>query len=138
MPRFAGKTQSNWPACIACNSPDPGIFFVDIGPGVQYNRKMIMGVLLCLADDKDAHRLIEKGEMMKSVSLRRVVLTVILGVFFLLPGGCSSYEQPGETAAEGRRRHLRNARINQQELMADTDKFMQSDKPSELTEKRIP
>ena len=97
-----------------------------------------MGVLLCLADGKDAHRLIEKGEMMKSVSLCRVVLTVILGVFFLLPGGCSSYEQPGETAAEGSRRHLRNARINQQELMADTDKFMQSDKPSELTEKRIP
>ncbi|MHC4116898.1 MAG: hypothetical protein ACYSWO_05265 [Planctomycetota bacterium] len=76
--------------------------------------------------------------MMKSVSLCRVVLAVILGVLFLLPGGCSSYEQSGETAAEGRRRHLRNARINQQELMADTDKFMRYDKPSKLTDKRIP
>jgi hypothetical protein len=76
--------------------------------------------------------------MMKSVSLCRVVLAVILGILFLLPGGCSSYEQPGETAAEGRRRHLRNARINQQELMADTDKFMRYDKPSKLTDKRIP
>ncbi|MHC4366602.1 MAG: hypothetical protein ACYSW8_03195 [Planctomycetota bacterium] len=56
----------------------------------------------------------------------------------MLPGGCSSYEQSGETAAEGRRRHLRNARINQQELMADTDKFMRYDKPSKLTDKRIP
>ena len=75
---------------------------------------------------------------MKSVSLCRVVLTVILGVLFLLPAGCNSYEQPGETAAEGRRRHLRNARINQGELMADVDKFMLSDKPSKLTDKRIP
>lgn len=75
---------------------------------------------------------------MKSVS--RVILTVILGVLFLLPGGCSSsdYEQPGETAAEGNRRHLRNARINQGELMADIDKFMLSDKPSKLTDKRVP
>jgi len=75
---------------------------------------------------------------MKSVSLCRVILTVILGVLFLLPAGCGSYEQPGETAAEGRRRHLRNARINQQELMADLDKSMQADKPSRLTDKRIP
>ena len=77
---------------------------------------------------------------MKSVSLCRVVLTVILGVFLLLPGGCSSsdYAQPGETAAEGNRRHLRNARINQGELMADIDKFMLTDKPSKLTDKRIP
>ncbi len=75
---------------------------------------------------------------MKSVSLCRVILTVILGVLFLLAAGCSSYEQPGETAAEGRRRHLRNARINQQELMADVDKFMQTDKPSGLTDKRVP
>ena len=75
---------------------------------------------------------------MKSVSLCRVILTVILGVLFLLPAGCNSYEQPGETAAEGRRRHLRNARINQGELMADVDKFMLSDKPSKLTDKRIP
>lgn len=75
---------------------------------------------------------------MKSVSLCRVILTVVLGVLFMLPGGCSSYEQPGETAAEGRRRHLRNSRINQQEMMADMDKFMQTDRPSRLSDKRIP
>ncbi len=75
---------------------------------------------------------------MKSVSLCRVILTVVLGVLFMLPGGCSSYEQPGETAAEGRRRHLRNSRINQQEMMADLDKVMQTDRPSRLTDKRIP
>ena len=75
---------------------------------------------------------------MKSVSLCRVILTVILGVLFLLPAGCSSYEQPGETAAEGRRRHARVARINRQEMMADIDRFLLLDKPSRLTDKRIP
>ncbi|MHC4329189.1 MAG: hypothetical protein ACYSWW_13835 [Planctomycetota bacterium] len=68
----------------------------------------------------------------------RVVLAVVLWILVFVPCGCSSYEQPGETAAEGRRRHLRNARIDQGELMADMDKFMQSDKPSKLTDKRIP
>ncbi|MHC4574481.1 MAG: hypothetical protein ACYS76_10185 [Planctomycetota bacterium] len=49
-----------------------------------------------------------------------------------------AHAQLGETEAEGRRRHLRNERINQQQLMADLDKFWLLDKPSKLTEKRIP
>jgi hypothetical protein len=44
----------------------------------------------------------------------------------------------GETAAEGRRRHERNLRINSQQLMADFDMLILLDKPSKLTEKRIP
>ncbi len=94
----------------------------------------------------------EEGEMMKSVSvsvckvifmlraelLRKAALIVILGALVFLTCGCSSYEQPGETAAEGQRRHQRIARINQQELMADIDKFMLWDRPSRLTDKRIP
>jgi hypothetical protein len=83
--------------------------------------------------------------MMKSVSVRKVVLmirsvalTVILGALVSLACGCSSYEQPGETAAQGRRRHERVARINRQELMADIDKFLLLDRPSKLTDKRIP
>jgi len=76
--------------------------------------------------------------MMKSVSLHKVILSIVLTALFLLPCGCSSYEQPGETAAEGRRRHLRNERLQQQELMADIDTFMLTDKPSKLADKRIP
>ncbi len=78
--------------------------------------------------------------MMKSISffVFKVVVAVILLVFVFLPCGCRSYEQMGETAAEGRRRHLRNRRINKQQLMADLDKFMLVDKPSRLTDKRIP
>jgi hypothetical protein len=77
--------------------------------------------------------------MMKSVSLCKVILAVILWVLVFLPCGCNSFfEQPGETAAEGRRRHKRVTRINNQEMMADIDKVLFLDKPSRLTDKRIP
>ena len=78
--------------------------------------------------------------MVKSASFIafRAILTVIVFVFVFLPCGCNSYEQMGETAAEGRRRHIRNSRLNQQQLMADLDAFWLLDKPSKLTDKRIP
>jgi len=49
-----------------------------------------------------------------------------------------SYDQLGETKAEGHRRHKRALRINRQEFMADLDALMLLDKPSRLTDKRIP
>ena len=78
--------------------------------------------------------------MVKSISfvVLKAILTVIMFVFVLLPSGCSSYDQMGETAAEGHRRHLRNSRLNRQQLMADLDSFWLIDKPSKLTDKRIP
>ncbi|MBL7143032.1 MAG: hypothetical protein ISS76_02235 [Phycisphaerae bacterium] len=78
--------------------------------------------------------------MVKSSSffVVKVIFTVILFVFVLLPSGCKSYDQMGETTAEGHRRHLRNSRLNQQQLMADLDSFWLLDKPSKLTDKRIP
>jgi hypothetical protein len=75
---------------------------------------------------------------MKNVSVCKVILVVVLCVLFLVPFGCRSYEQLGETAAEGRRRHKRIARINRQEMMEDLDMLMLLDKPSKLTDKRIP
>ena len=72
-----------------------------------------------------------------SASVCKVVLAVVLGIFIVLPSGCSS-TQLGETAAEGRRRHQRVQRINQAELMADIDMVLLLDKPSRLTDKRIP
>jgi len=75
---------------------------------------------------------------MKNVSVCKVILVVVLCVLFLVPLGCRSYEQLGETAAEGRRRHKRIARINRQEMMEDLDMLMLLDKPSKLTDKRIP
>jgi len=80
-----------------------------------------------------------KGEMMKSVSVSvcKVILSVILLVLVFITFGCSS-SQPGETVAEGHRRHQRVVRINQQEMMADIDAVLLLDEPSKLTDKRIP
>jgi len=68
----------------------------------------------------------------------KVILAIVLFVFIFLLCGCRSYEQPGETAAEGRRRHQRTLRINRQQMTADLDELMLLDKPSKLTDKRIP
>jgi hypothetical protein len=75
---------------------------------------------------------------MKSVSVCKVILVVVLCALFLVPLGCKSYDQLGETAAEGRRRHKRTFRINRQEMMEDLDEVFLLDKPSRLTDKRIP
>lgn len=77
---------------------------------------------------------------MKSVfvSVCKVVLIAAFLVLVFMPLGCSSFSQPGETAAEGSRRHDRIARINQQEMMADIDKTLLLDQPSKLSDKRIP
>ena len=74
---------------------------------------------------------------MKSVSVCKVILPVILLIFVFMPLGCST-SQSGETAAEGHRRHQRVARINQQQMMADIDAVLMLDEPSRLTYKRIP
>ncbi|MHC4462771.1 MAG: hypothetical protein ACYS30_15285 [Planctomycetota bacterium] len=78
--------------------------------------------------------------MMKNVSVFvcKLVLGIILCALVFLPYGCGSYAQLGETEAEARRRHLRTARINRQELAEDIDKALLLDKPSKLTDKRIP
>lgn len=65
-----------------------------------------------------------------------MVLGVVLCAFVFCLIGCAP--QLGQTGAQVRRKHLRNARINRQELMEDIDKALLIDKPSKLTGKRIP
>jgi len=74
---------------------------------------------------------------MKSSSLCKVILGLMFAVLVFLPFGCKS-SQPGETAAEVNRRHDRVARIDGEEMRSDIDKFFLLDKPSKLTDKRIP
>ncbi|UCG47844.1 MAG: hypothetical protein JSU94_20495 [Phycisphaerales bacterium] len=101
--------------------------------------------------------------MMKSVSgfACRLALAALLCVCVCLPFGCgadqlgerraegtevivrmapseSFMDQLGETRAEGSRRHRRVLRINRQEMMADIDRLLLLDRPSKLTDKRIP
>ena len=70
----------------------------------------------------------------------------LLGLLFWL-GGCNAasnvckigdWSQPGETEAEGNRRHVRNMRVNQQNFMRDLDGLLHLDRPSKLTELRVP
>jgi len=68
---------------------------------------------------------------------RIVCLGVLLCILTSWLGGCGYSQQPGETAAEGHRRHKRNLSINQQGLMQDIDKVILADEPSKLTDKRI-
>ncbi len=76
---------------------------------------------------------LKKGKMMKKASVWAVLL-VILCVFVTGLSGCG---QPGETAAEGHRRHKRYLRVSREQLMRDVDSFMMTDKPSALGNKRI-
>jgi hypothetical protein len=76
--------------------------------------------------------------MMKSVSLCKVILSIILCVLVFVAFGCGSWVQPGETAAEASMRHKRVLRINRQEMIADIDKVLLLYEPSKLTDKRIP
>lgn len=73
-----------------------------------------------------------------SVSVCKLILVATALVFVFMPLGCSSLSQPGETVAEGNRRHNRVLRLNQQEMMADIDAALMLDEPSRLTDKRIP
>lgn len=61
---------------------------------------------------------------------------IFCGLIFLLGGCCC--DQTGETTAEGRRRHERVLRINQQEMMTDIDRALLLDRPSKLTDLRMP
>lgn len=68
----------------------------------------------------------------------KVGLYCLLYALILFTIGCESYAQMGETEAEGRRRHIRNFRIAQQQLMEDINTFWLIDEPCRLNEKRIP
>jgi hypothetical protein len=72
---------------------------------------------------------------------RAIVLTVfciVLCGLILAACGCAFFDKPGETAAEGHRDHLRTLNVNNQEMMEDIDKVLLLDRPSRLTDKRVP
>jgi len=76
-----------------------------------------------------------KREKIMKNTLVLTILGVVLVASIFICCGCA---QLGETEAEGHRRHLRNLRISQQQFMEDVDKVLLLDKPSKLTDKRIP
>jgi hypothetical protein len=81
---------------------------------------------------------LKKGKVMKNISVfvSKLVLAIFLCVLVFLPCGCG--QQLGETEAEGSRRHKRVLRIQSQEMREDIDRVLLLDRPSKLTDKRIP
>jgi hypothetical protein len=67
-----------------------------------------------------------------------ILLVVMLLSLVVLSTGCGLFNQPGKTPAEINRDHARTLRINQQEMMDDIDRVLGVDKPSKLTDKRLP
>jgi hypothetical protein len=78
-----------------------------------------------------------RQERRRSLGLRFFALaaTACLLVTWLM--GCNG-SQPGETKAEVSRRHDRNLRLNSQMMKEDIDKTLMLDRPSRLTDKRVP
>ena len=71
---------------------------------------------------------------------RNLVFSCLIALLVLLmvcSVGCS-IKQPGETVAEGHRRHIRNVRLQNREMMHDIDAALMTDKPSKLSDKHIP
>lgn len=62
---------------------------------------------------------------------------VFLGICLLLVG-CGPYAGLGETSAERGLRHKRVFRVNLGEMYEDIDRVLMLDRPSGLTENRLP
>jgi len=70
------------------------------------------------------------------LTLRVLALAFVLGALMLLPCGCGG--RPGETAAEANRRHKRILRVNAEAMRADIDRVWLMDRPSHLSDRRLP
>jgi hypothetical protein len=63
---------------------------------------------------------------------------VFVFVLFSLVWSLCGCTHPGETVAETNRRHLRNLRVNQGNMLKDIDAVLLLDEPSRLTDRRVP
>jgi hypothetical protein len=78
-----------------------------------------------------------RKERHRGLSLRFLTLAVAAYVSVLLLAGCS-LRQPGETRAEIDRRHSRVLRVNNELMMSDLDRVLGLDRPTRLTDRRLP
>ncbi len=90
---------------------------------------------------KSIHSLAGK-DLKKNGGVAIRIPAVAIGLMFLgiclLLVGCSSYAGPGETSAERGLRHKRVLRVNLGEMFEDIDRVLMLDRPSGLTENRLP
>ena len=67
----------------------------------------------------------------------RIALTILLLAATVALAGCGFFAQPGMTAQEAHREHLRILRVNNQQMMRDIDRVLGLDQPSMLTDKKL-
>ena len=81
----------------------------------------------------------KEGKIMKNatVCVFRLILLIVFCSFILFIAGCKG-AQPGRTAAEVEQDRIRKKRIEGQQLREEIDKVLLTDKPSRLSDKRVP
>ena len=70
--------------------------------------------------------------------ITNLIISLFVLALIVAATGCGSYAQPGETAAERARRHRRVLRVNNSQMMADIDRVLNLDRPTRLTDRRLP
>ena len=73
-----------------------------------------------------------------TLNLPALALAFVLGVLVVSTCGCTSWAAPGETAAESQRRQKRILRANSQAMVSDVEAVLMLDRPSKLTDRRLP
>lgn len=101
------------------------------------------------SEERDSIAPERKGDMMKSVTAvenrkgwwrgtgLRLLAVVALCLLGMVLSGCS-WDHPGETAKEVSRRHDRVLQLNNEMMLSDIDRVLQLDRPSHLTDMRLP
>jgi hypothetical protein len=77
-----------------------------------------------------------RKESHRSLGLRFFALAAAACISAMVLAGCGG--QPGETKAEVGRRHDRVVRLNNEMMRSDIDKVLLLDRPSHLSDKRLP
>jgi len=86
---------------------------------------------------KSAMAVEDREKQHRGRSLCVFSLALVLCVLTFVSSGCS-WQHPGETVAEVNQRHDRKVRLDNQMLLSDLDRALLLDRPSRLTDKRLP
>jgi hypothetical protein len=117
------------------------LFYVDIKRPCRYNGDKLRAKkeLACRDDVKSnpGRMAIRVIAVQRKIMMKKAVLMILAVVLFALTIYLSGCSQPGETVAEGHRRHIRNLKLNQQSLTQDVDSLMLFEKPSRLSDMKI-
>jgi hypothetical protein len=79
-----------------------------------------------------------RGSNGEHIMKNRIIVSLLIVALLTLVVMSTGCDQPGKTAAEVNRDHVRMLRVNQQELMYDIDRTMFFDEPHRLTERHMP